>query len=103
MSRFDRGKISSAICRAFVESDLGDEETAKDVSFHMTDWLGELEAWVSFCEGPDKKSADEISNTLFDFLIHVPAHVAAARRLLTGNPVTDVFGVGAVSEEKDEK
>ena len=35
------------------------------------------------------------------FLIHVPSHVAAASKLVTGIPVTDIFKVGATVESED--
>jgi hypothetical protein len=43
----------------------------------------------------------EVDELLRCFLLHVPNHVAAAGKLFTGVPVTDVFGVGAVSEDAD--
>ena len=36
-----------------------------------------------------------------EFLVHVPAHVAAAGKLITGLPVEDVFNVGAISTGED--
>jgi hypothetical protein len=38
---------------------------------------------------------------LIQFLVHAPNHLAAASKMLTDIPVTDVFGVGAL-EETDE-
>ena len=71
-----------------------------DAVFHMTDWLEDLNAWHTFCENPGSLSNDELQNLLMEFLVHVPAHVAAAGKLITGLPVEDVFEVGAVSESK---
>ena len=70
-----------------------------DAAFHMTDWLTDLKAWHSFCENPDTLSSDELQDLLMEFLVHVPAHVAAASKLITGLPVEDGFEVGAVSEK----
>lgn len=36
------------------------------------------------------------------FLIHVPNHLAAASKLMLDIPVTDVLGVGAVTETPEE-
>jgi hypothetical protein len=47
-------------------------------------------------------SADEINSLLIKFLIHVPNHVAAACKLLTGIPVSDIFKVGATEEPIDD-
>lgn len=68
----------------------------------MTDWLDHLEAYFKFCSDPGRLSDTEINNLLTGFLVHVPNHVAAAGKLYTNLPVTDVFGVGATSENGDE-
>jgi len=58
------------------------------------DWLEDLDAYVRFCA--DRAGSDaEVSQILTDLLVHVPNHVAAASKLYTGVPVSDVFGVGA--------
>lgn len=75
---------------------------ADDVTFHMTDWLDDLVSFSGFCAEPDKWKDEEIKDILLSFLIHVPNHVAAASRLLTGFPVTDVFGVGSIEDGSDE-
>jgi hypothetical protein len=41
----------------------------------------------------------EVSEMLMGFLVHVPNHLAAASKLYTGMPVTDIFGVNATSEK----
>jgi hypothetical protein len=69
----------------------------------MTDWLVDLERYYDFCVHPEKYDAQEINKLLMDFLIHVPNHVAAASKLLTGIPVSDVFGVGAVEGKSDNE
>jgi len=66
-----------------------------DVAFHMTDWLGDLKEWHSFCENPDSLSVEEVQELLMKYLVHVPAHLAAASKLVTGEPVEDIFDVGA--------
>ena len=77
-------------------------EAADDVAFHMTDWLNDLAAYLQLCAEPDKRSDAEVSELLTDFLVHVPNHLAAAGKLYTGIPVTDVFQVGATSEDSNE-
>ena len=44
----------------------------------------------------------EVGQLLTDFLVHVPNHVAAASKLYTGVPVTDIFHVRATSEDTNE-
>src|SRR5580765_7921108 len=75
------------------------ESVANDVAFHMTDWLTDLDSYQRFCSAPSAFSDKDVSELLMQFLIHVPNHLAAASKLYTGTPVTDVFGVGATSEE----
>jgi hypothetical protein len=77
------------------------EAAANDVAFHMTDWLDDLDAYHRFCADPSALSDAEVSRLLIQFLVHVPNHLAAASKLYTGTPVTDVFGVGATSEDDD--
>lgn len=74
------------------------ESIASEVAFHMTDWLNELEEFHNFCHSPGALSSEELSGLLTNFLVHVPSHVAAAGKLYTGSPVTDVFKVGAVAQ-----
>ena len=50
----------------------------------------------AFCADPRSLSRKGTVDLLYSFLIHVPPHLAAASKLLLGDPVTDVFGVGAV-------
>lgn len=77
------------------------ESVADDVAFHMTDWLDDLARFAQFCAEPDQWKDQEIEEMLLSFLVHVPSHLAAASKLLTGLPVTDVFGVGAVEDASD--
>jgi len=70
-------------------------EIARDVSFHMTDWLDDLALYVDFCRNPLAFSPAQVNDLLIKFLVHVPNHVAAASKLYTDIPVTDVFGIGA--------
>ncbi|WP_372982666.1 hypothetical protein [Marinobacter sediminum] len=91
--------ISPAIVKAMKSRGLS-EKKARDIAFHMTDWLMDFVDLKEFFEAPDKLSTEEVSRLLINFLVHVPAHVAAAAKLATDEPVTDVFGIGAVSEKK---
>lgn len=94
---FDESEIQDAIVKSLKDMDIS-YEVADDIAFHMTDWLSDLSQWEQFCKNPKSLSSDELSELLMEFLVHVPAHVAAAGKLLSGLPVTDVFNVGAVSE-----
>ena len=94
---YDENKIEESIVVALKELDM-QPDAIDEAVFHMTDWLGDLKEWHEFCENPESLSSEELQELLMKFLFHVPAHVAAAGKLITGFPVKDVFGVGAVSE-----
>lgn len=98
---FDTKRIRSAIQAAVQTRAELPEAVARDIAFHMTDWLDDLYDYHEFCEAPDTRSSEAIEKLLIDFLVHVPNHLAAASKLLTGIPVTDIFGVGATSEDDE--
>jgi len=89
-----RARIRGVACR---QAELP-EAVANDVAFHMTDWLANLEAYHRFCTNPDALPDSEVNRLLVEFLVHVPNHLAAAGKLYTDIPVTDVFGVDAISK-----
>lgn len=76
-------------------------EIARDVAFHMTDWLQDLHRFVQFCEDPANFSTKDVGDTLLAFLLHAPNHMAAAAKLYAGVAVSDVFEVGAVVVRED--
>jgi hypothetical protein len=90
-----RARIRKVACR---DMELP-EPVAEDIAFHMTDWLTDLDIYSRFCADPSKMSDAEVSEMLTNFLVHVPNHIAAASKLCTGVPVTDIFSVGATSED----
>jgi hypothetical protein len=88
--KLDHGRISAVIeAVALAETELP-QEVARQVAFHMTDWLGDLTKYYEFCADPDRMSPSQINELLFSFLLHVPNHIAAASKLLTGAAVTDI-------------
>lgn len=98
MNNIDSEAVRARIAEvARRDAGLGDSE-ADDVAFHMTDWLDDLQAFSRFCADPSSLSDEAAGELLSNFLVHVPNHVAAAGRLYTGMPVTDVFQTGAASE-----
>lgn len=102
MSEFDPASIRARIREVIRhEADFPDA-VVDDIAFHLTDWLDDLEAYARFCAEPRSMSDEEISQMLTGFLVHVPNHLAAASKLLTGMPVTDIFKVGATSEDTNE-
>ena len=93
--------ISIAIQNALEQQQYGSADLRREIAFHMTDWLEELEGWTAFCSSPDGFDSDAITKLLTGFLVHVPNHVAAASKLMTGIPVSDIFDVGAVESDSD--
>lgn len=100
MRNLDQSKIEEKIIAAIVNELEFDYEKAAEISFHMTDWLKDLEELASFFEEPEKFKEKEVSETIMRFLVHAPNHLAAASKLYTGFPVTDIFEVDAVSNNK---
>ena len=94
---YEENKIEEALTKAFENLELG-SEVIHDAVFHMTDWLDALKAWNAFCENPESLNPEALGELAMSFLVHVPAHVAAASKLVTGLPVSDVFGIGATTE-----
>ena len=97
--KYDTKSVVAAIENA-MDAEMGlSSKNAHDVAFHMTDWLDDFASLQKFFESPENYSYDEVSDLLMGFLIHAPNHIAAASKLMTGIPVTDIFGVGATSED----
>ena len=99
MPKFDPQAIRARIAEvARRDMELSDA-VADDVAFHMTDWLNDLDAYSRFCADPKGMSDAEVGELLTGFLVHVPNHLAAASKLYTGVPVTDIFQIGATTED----
>ena len=97
---FDTERICKSIEQALLAEEY-EEEKARDIAFHMTDWLNNLEELNDFYRRPDDLSSEKIEELLIGFLCHTPNHLAAAAKLLLGFGVTDVFEVGAIGDEED--
>ncbi|MEE8169778.1 MAG: hypothetical protein V3T70_04455 [Phycisphaerae bacterium] len=98
---FDEKAIRRAVGRA-AATQIDDQRIVRDIEFHLTDWLDDLERFHAFCKDPTALTAEEACEFLIQFLIHVPNHVAAAAKLLADSPVTDIFEVGAVGEDDEQ-
>ena len=95
--------VRKAIEDALLKEEYEPESLRRDIAFHLTDWLSDLDSWSAFCADPDSLSSEEIVELLTRFLIHVPNHVAAASKLMLEIPVTDIFGVGATESGGDSQ
>ncbi len=96
----DRSRIAAKIEGALVRDLEFDAASARDVAFHMTDWLRDLVDYVAFCERPEELSDDALMGLLMGFVAHVPNHMVAAHKLLMDSPVTDVFGINALDDDQ---
>jgi hypothetical protein len=90
---YDKKKVVDKITKALTKSDEYNDELAKDIAFHMTDWLEDMSELANFYSAPDTYSSEQIEKLLLKYIFHVPNHLAAAHKLLTSEPLTDVFGV----------
>jgi hypothetical protein len=97
---FDSCKVASRIEQAAQLQNELNPDKARDVAFHMTDWIGDLKVFVEFCRDPDSFSLEQVDKLLNAFLIHAPNHLAAAAKLYIDIPVTDIFDVGAVEVQQ---
>jgi hypothetical protein len=97
----DPEQIRAAIVKAaLLEAELP-VDVANGAAFHLTDWVEDLEAFVSFCCDPTSYTPEQVNELLLAFLIHAPNHLAAAAKLYADMPVRDVFGVGSTAELSD--
>ena len=90
---FDGERIRLAIEHALIADLEFDSAVARDIAFHMTDWLQDLGAFTEFCVAPDSLEEGQVTDLLMGFVAHVPNHVAAARKLLMDEPLGDIFGL----------
>ena len=96
----DFAQMLERVTRALVAIGI-DEAKAKDVAFHMSDWKTDLDEWAAVWENPDAFDDERLTDIIYGFLIHVPNHVNAAKKLLELGPVEDIFGVGIFEDEED--
>jgi hypothetical protein len=93
-----RERVKERIAAAFSEFEL-EPRVVEDIAFHMTDWKEDLEDIVRLYEQAEQLTDDQIRHIVFGFLVHVPNHVAAAKKLLGLGPIEDVFEVGVLEED----
>jgi hypothetical protein len=67
----------------------------------MTDWRSDLEKMVKLYEHPQTFNDDELRAIIIEFLVHMPNHVAAAKKLIGLGPTEDIFGVAIFDEDAE--
>ncbi|MDD2468396.1 MAG: hypothetical protein PHI97_30825 [Desulfobulbus sp.] len=94
----DPARIRVTLEKVILTKSEFTKDVACDIAFHMTDWLNNLEDYYQFCQAPETLPAEEVEKRLLAFLIHVPNHLAAAAKLFTEIPVSDIFGIGSLKQ-----
>lgn len=87
-----------------IAAALGDrlaDKPARDVGFHLTDWMHDNAFLIALHLRPNDFTPAEVRAGVTQFLIHAPNHLAAAAKII-GHPVADVFNVGALDGDSGE-
>lgn len=92
-------KIQKRIQKAFEDAGYS-ESNSYDISFHMTDWLGDIEELQRVYSNIEDLSNDDILEFVYKFVAHVPNHLNAAMKLAGIGPVTDVFGANIFDDDE---
>ena len=92
--------ITEKIESAFSDFDF-DQTKLKEIAFHLTDWLNDLEEIYKLYLNIENLSDEEIRKTLTGFVIHVPNHLNAAHKLIMGDKIEDVFNAGIFEDEEE--
>ena len=82
---------------------LDSPAVARDIAFHMTDWDSDLDALIRLYENPQTYTDDQITEIIYGILAHVPNHVAAAKKLSGMGPIEDIFKVGVLEEDEEDR
>ncbi len=72
-------RIKSAVKKS--DDELSDDQV-RDFTFHMTDWLEDLEGLMEVYDPSSNLSNSQIYDLLLKFCIHVPLHVVKASEIL---------------------
>ena len=91
-------QIANRIQRAF-EAIGEDEAVARDIGFHMTDWLRDAVDLLEMYENIDSVNDDQLTGFILQFLAHVPNHVNAAAKRSGMGKIEDVFKVGIFEDD----
>jgi hypothetical protein len=86
---YDKNKIEAAIKASLEDWEL-EPGVIDDIAFHMT-----------VCSDPGSLTIEETEKLLMKVLIHVPPHIAAARKLMMGMAMEDIFGVNIFVDEEE--
>ncbi|MGB8355019.1 MAG: hypothetical protein WCD79_14075 [Chthoniobacteraceae bacterium] len=77
------------------------DTTAHDIAFHLTDWASDGAFLIALILFPERFTEEQIRDGIELFTLHAPNHIAAAAKL-SGWPVQDIFGIGALDSLPDD-
>ena len=92
-------QISERVAAALISSGL-EEGRATEVAFHMADWVDDLERLRELWHNLDGVSDEKLRVAIYQFLAHVPNHLAAAKKLSGLGAIEDTFNVGVLTEDE---
>lgn len=93
---YDKESIVAKIKSALEETYNIKSEISHGTAFYMTDWLEDMSDLHEFYISPESYTSKQTTDLLMKFLLHVPNHLVAAHKLYTNEPVSDIFGIGAL-------
>jgi hypothetical protein len=99
MSNFKQ--ISDRVANTFISSGM-EESRAKELAFHMADWSNDVEELVNIWHNLDQIDDERLLDFIYQFLAHVPNHIAAAKKLIGLGAIEDIFNVGVLIEDEDD-
>jgi len=76
-------EAAKGIHELFMQSGAFSEEEAREIAFHLTDWIDNLVSFADYLENPRAVEGDRAMDVILKFLAHAPNHLhAAAERAL---------------------
>ncbi len=66
-------------------------EQAREFSFHMTDWLQDMEDLRRAYKSIHDVDDEYLFSVVLGFLLHVPAHVVSAASTMTGETTVEIL------------
>lgn len=68
------------------------EAESVEFSFHMTDWMDDMQDLSETIRSGEDADNGKLYNSMLRFLLHAPAHIVAAATMMTGESRDEVCG-----------
>lgn len=98
----DRKKIKDFIEYSLLKTRDYSKKDCKEIAFHMTDWIDNFQELYELYAYPENCDVKEVERILMSFLIHVPEHIAASAKIMTGGGIKDIFKVGVFKDIEED-